>query len=173
MPAPTNETLIDAVDVADEPIATVPRGRVLKTRRNFRVAHVFVFNAAGHLLLQQLASERERHPLRWGSSVGAYLYAGEPDWAGARRRLFEELGISTQLRKRGTFPMTDEQSLKFVSLFTTRSNRPRVRERSHIKRIEYRDLGRVEADIARDPETFTPTFVHAYGFFRATQSLLQ
>lgn len=173
MPAPTKETLIDAVDAADEPIATVERGRALKTRRNFRVAHVFVFNLAGELLLQQLSSQRERHPLRWGSSVAAYLYAGEPDWAGARRRLREELGLLTQLRKHGTFPMRDGDSLKFVSLFTTPSERARVREPTHIERIEFRELSRIDSEIERDPVTFTPTFLQTYSFFRATQSLVQ
>lgn len=173
MPAPTRETLIDAVDAADEPIATVPRGRALKTRRNFRVAHIFVFNPAGELLLQQLSSQRERHALRWGSSVAAYLYAGEPDWAGARRRLHEELGLSTQLRKHGTFPMKDEGSLKFVSLFTTQSERARIRERSQIEQIEYRELGQIDSAIELDPATFTPTFLQTYKFFRATQSLVQ
>ena len=172
MPAPTKETLIDAVDAADEPIAVIERGRALKTRRNFRVAHVFVFDLAGQLLLQQLSGQRERHPLRWGSSVAAYLYAGEPDWAGARRRLREELGLSTQLRKHGTFPMRDEESLKFVSLFTTPSDHARIREPSHIERIEYRELGWIDSAIDRDPATFTPTFVQTYRFFRATQSLV-
>lgn len=173
MPAPTKETLIDAVDAADEPVATVQRGRALITRRNFRVAHVFVFNLAGQLLLQQLSRQRERHPLRWGSSVAAYLYAGEPDWAGARRRLQEELGLSTQLRKHGTFPMRDEESLKFVSLFTTQSDTPRVQEPSHIERIEYSELSQVDSVIEHDPATFTPTFLQTYRFFRATQSLVQ
>jgi isopentenyl-diphosphate Delta-isomerase len=168
VPAPTAASLIDAVDEADRPIAAVERSVVLEAAANFRVVHVFVFDGSGRLLLQQLGHNRDRNPLRWGSSVAGYLYASEADWAGARRRLFEELGLETALRKHGSVAMRDMNSTKFITLFTTVSDHAEIREPEHIERIEFRDLAVILADLGGDPESYTPTFARAFRFYWTT-----
>jgi 16S rRNA (adenine1518-N6/adenine1519-N6)-dimethyltransferase len=77
VPAPGRSTPIDRVNKADVPIGLVERGEVFEQGAAFRVVHVFVLDRRGHLLLQQLGARRDRNPLRWGSSVAAYLHAGE------------------------------------------------------------------------------------------------
>ena len=173
MPAPSPLSAVDAVDEADAPVGVAPRARVLADHLNFRTIHIFVFDSDGRLLVQQLGEQRDRHPLRWGSSVAGYVFAGEPEWAAARRRLREELGLRTKLRKHGALAIDDEHSTKFVTLFVTHSHRPQIRDGEHIQRIAFRVLTEVEADLDIRPDDFTPTFSTLFRFFRATEAMVR
>ncbi len=165
MPAPSQNTLIDAVNELDERIGSVRRGEALRKGRNFRTAHVFVLNARQELLLQRLAGGRERHPGRWGSSVAAYLFAGESYQAGAMRRTREELGLDQPLEPVGKIEMLDERSLKFVNLFVTHSDTASNREPTHISQLEFRLIGEIEQELASEPDNFTPTFAALFEVF--------
>jgi len=165
MSAPTPNTLIDAVNERDEEVGTVRRREALSQGRNFRTAHVFVVDGNERLLLQRLAPQRDRHPGRWGSSVAAYLFAGESYRDGAARRMREELGISAPLEDFGKIEMRDTESLKFVSLFIARSDFAEIREPDHISQLEYRPVGEIEAQLEEEPENFTPTFQALFSLF--------
>ncbi|HEV2858788.1 MAG TPA: NUDIX domain-containing protein [Solirubrobacterales bacterium] len=165
MPAPTTNTLIDVVNKRDEEVGTVRRGDALEQGQNFRTSHVFVLNSDGCLLLQRLAPQRDRHPGRWGSSVAAYLFAGESYYEGAARRMREELGLSADLEYLGKIKMRDIDSLKFVSLFLVRSDSAEIREPDHISQLDYRQVEEIAEHLDERPEDFTPTFVKLFGAF--------
>jgi isopentenyl-diphosphate Delta-isomerase len=165
VPAPSASSLIDQVDPEDRPVGLVPRGEVLGIGANFRTAHVFVFHN-DRLLLQQLAPTRERHPCRWGSSVAAYLSAGETYEQAAERRLAEELGLQGQLDEVGKTCMQDGRSLKFVELYMLRDGPASIREPDHIAQLRYWETAELEDAIAKDSAMFTQTFLHVYEFFR-------
>jgi isopentenyl-diphosphate delta-isomerase len=171
MPAPSLNTEITLVDAADRSIGKIERGVVLEQAAGFRVIHIFVFNPEGELLLQQLGEKRERNPLKWGSSVAGYLNVGESYVVAARRRLKEELGLSTPLVKHGSISMQDHASTKFISLYTTTASQPRIAEPGHIQAIEFWPNQKLEAELERAPESFTETFRYIYKFFRATSAL--
>jgi isopentenyl-diphosphate delta-isomerase len=164
MPAPTKTSPIDCVDDEDRPVGQVPRGEVLQLGLNFRTVHVFVFHD-DRLLLQQLAPTRDRHPERWGSSVAAYLHAGEEYDQAARRRLWEELGLEGPLQRVGKTRMEDERSLKFVELYTLFDGPAEIREPNHIEDLRYWTREELDEAIAESHESFTPTFLHVYGYF--------
>ncbi len=164
MPAPAPTSPIDCVDAEDHPVGTVPRGQVLRLGANFRTVHVFVFHD-DRLLLQQLAPSRERHPQRWGSSVAAYLHAGESYEEAARRRLDEELGIEGSPELVGKTRMEDEHSLKFVELYTLLDGPAQIREPDHIEELRYWARDELDEAIAADAQRFTPTFLHVYQYF--------
>lgn len=165
MPAPTPSSLIDRVDPKDRPIGLVPRGEVLRIGANFRTVHVFVLHD-GRLLLQQLAPTRERHPCRWGSSVAAYLFAGETYEQAAERRLAEELGLRGQLDRVGKIRMQDLYSLKFVQLYMLPDGPASIREPNHIAQLRYWETAALDDAIVGNSAMFTPTFLHVYEFFR-------
>lgn len=164
VPAPTAAGLVDAVDDRNERVGTVPRRDVFTAGTNFRTVHVLVFDDAGALLLQRLAGERDRHPLRWGSSVAGYLHAGEDYASAARRRLQEELSLTTPLRQVGITAMPDDGVTKFIGVFITRSNTARIGEPQHIAALRYWPRDQLGARLQREPELFTPSLLHVLDY---------
>jgi isopentenyldiphosphate isomerase len=170
--APTPASWLDRVDDADRPAGRVRRREVFEEKAGFRVAHVFVFDRAGRLLLQQLAPGRERHPMLWGSSVAGYLHRHEDYAEAAQRRLREELSLELPLAKHGSFRMIDDGSAKFVALFTTTGENPKIAEPEHIHRLEWWELDSLDEALRADPPRFTPTFQRVYAFYRRTRDLI-
>jgi isopentenyl-diphosphate delta-isomerase len=146
-------------------VATIERGEALERGANFRTTHIFIVNGRGDLLLQQLAVRRERHACRWGSSVAAYLHAGETYEEAAHRRLQEELGLRLALRPIGKIHMRDVNSLKFVSLFLGLDGEPAIRDHEHIADLAYWPIAEINQAIDTEPNRFTPTFRQLYEAF--------
>ena len=164
----SEEMVIDAVDQNDTPIGTIRRNEVFRQRASFRVAHDLVFNSSGELLLQQLAHTRTRHPGYWGSSVAAYLFAGEPYRAAAERRLAEELRVQGErLNYIGKTSMADEGSHKFIAVFTTIHDGPFDFDRSHIETLEFLPRHVIHELHAAGSRTFTPTFLRVLNFYES------
>jgi isopentenyl-diphosphate Delta-isomerase len=172
MPAPRQNELIDLVDAVDRPVGQIKRGVVLEQEARFRVVHIFVFNPQGKLLLQRLGRNRERNPLRWGSSVAGYLNVGESYGDAAVRRLKEELGLAdTPLIKYGSIAMQDRSSTKFITLCTTVASDPRIAEPDHIEALRFWSIPKLEQELQQKPERFTETFRYVYRFFQTTSAL--
>lgn len=165
MPAPGPTSLLDQVDDADEPIGLIERRAVFTSHAGFRVAHVFVQNQAGSLLLQQVGDSRERSPLRWGSSVAAYVYAGETYASAARRRLYEELGLRSSIAKLGGRRMADQGATKFIELFLTTAESAEIREPLHIEAVRFWSLEEINEGLEAQPDVFTETFPYVYRLF--------
>lgn len=147
--------LVDVVDELNRPVDVAPRAEVFTRRANFRTVHVLVFSTSGDVLLQELAPGRDRNPGRWGSSVAGYLFAGESYDEAARRRAQEELGITSMLRPVGVFGMDDQGVTKFVGVYTTVDDHPRVLLPDHIAAIDFRSWDSLHEDLATSPECFT------------------
>jgi isopentenyldiphosphate isomerase len=164
----SEEMVIDVVDRNDEPIGVIPRNEVFTRRANFRVAHDLIFNSSGELLVQQLAASRTRHPGDWGSSVAAYLFAGESYREAAERRLREELGIrEVPLNYIGKTSMVDEGSRKFIAVFTAIHDGPFNIDRNHIERLEFLPTDVIHELQATGSRTFTPTFLTVLSFYES------
>jgi isopentenyl-diphosphate delta-isomerase len=172
MPAPSGSALIDWVDAADAPIATVRRDQVFEQHAGFRVVHVFVFNSQGELLLQQLGRNRDRNPLTWGSSVAGYLNLGEQYLDGALRRLQEELGLSTPLTKFASVSMPDRGARKFITLYLTTASDFVIGEPDHIEGLRFESIPNIQERMLRSPNDFTETFRFLFGFYLSTLSLM-
>ena len=172
MDYPTGQ-LLDAVDDRDQVIRSVPpvpRRKVFRRHQNFRVAHLFLFNDRSQLLLQRLADSRDRHPGRWGSSVAAYVNAGEEYMHAIERRAAEEIGVQVgNLEDLGKTSMEEESGCtKFVTLF-----KGRVRgslefdiDSAHVCKVKFRPIDSILRMRSEDPSKFTPTFLHLLDFFQ-------
>jgi isopentenyl-diphosphate delta-isomerase len=156
--------LLDQVDAEDRVVGTVARKDVFRFHAGFRVVHVFLFRDKETLLLQRLASTRERHPLRWGSSVAAYLFAGEGYEEAAQRRLREELGIAgVELEPRGRTIMFDQGCRKHIMLFSGIFRGQAHPDPMHIAELREVGLNEVSRLAESDPDAFTPTFRYLLG----------
>ena len=170
-PEPGMSMLIDRVDDSDHVIGTISREQVFRAHANFRVVHVFLFDGEGRLLIQQLSLTRERNPGRWGSSVAAYLFAGEVYEEAARRRLWEELRIrDIELAVAGKTVMNDNGCRKYISLFTGTCVETLHPDPAHIASVQPVSLANVARMVTQQPEILTPTFIHVFKYFQSEQT---
>ena len=162
----TEDMLIDVVDEHDTTTGTIRRSEVLKSHVNFRVAHVFLFNRQNELLVQQLSPQRERHPGQWGSSVAAYLFAGETYAQAAQRRFSQELGAwECDLHYYGKTVLNETLGKKFISLFVATCEGPFQYDRTHIARVEFLPIFTIRRMQLNVERVFTPTFLHLLDFY--------
>ena len=163
---PGLEMTIDLVNEQDQVIGNTKRKNVLKRGENFRTVHVFVFNKRKELLLQKTSSKHPRSPLKWGSSVAGYLFAGEDYYSGAKRRLNQELGISdNKLTKICKIPMKDNLSLKFITLFTCEIDDVVYPDQNLIDKVDFIPLEEIKKLIKTSPYKFTGTFIYLFEHF--------
>jgi isopentenyl-diphosphate delta-isomerase len=161
---PSPEMPVNTVDHHDMVLGTMARKFLLSTGHNFRVAHLFLSNSAGEILLQQLARTRERHPLAWGASVACYLFAEETSEEAIHRRVVQELGCEPrEIRFVAKTVMHDVESLKFIGVFAGRVDGPFNPDPTHIERLEYVPATKIGEDLANGSRVFTPTFRHIFG----------
>lgn len=168
MPKVNEGMLIDVVDRADKPIGLMERGLIFHEHASFRVVHDLIFNSDGKLLIQQIASTRNRHPGYWGSSVAAYIFAGESYEAAANRRLGEELGVrNVVLRYLGKTSMIDEDCFKFIGVFAGNSDGPFAFDHGQIASLEFLSLPELHEQIDQRARKFTPTFLEVLKFYES------
>lgn len=151
-------TYVDVVNESDEVVDQADRAELRAQGLNFRVAHVFVFNNDGHLLLTQLGTERTNDPGAWGSSVAAHLAASEAYEAAAQRRLFEELGITSPVEFIDKLSLEERRSLKFIGLFRAEAGSYEIREPKHVAAARFVAWPAVLADVRKHPDRYAPTF---------------
>lgn len=161
---------INRVSDEDVPVGVINRRDLPRSPANFRVAHVFVFNREGEVLLQHIAKGRRSEGC-WGSSVAGYVLAGERYAAAARRKLGAELGIRNVIpRIVLKTSMPDLGATKFISLFEARGEGPFTFDTEQVMAVRFVQPEILGREIDSDPERFTATFRHLWTAFRAHQS---
>ena len=159
------EQVLDRVDGGDRVVGRVLRQDVFREKANFRVAHLLLFNKHSQVLLQRLAFSRKRHPGRWGSSVAAYVSAGEEYSDAVLRRAKQELGVEIDsLTPLGTTRMEEQNGCsKFIGVFSANWDGEIRIDQSHISQMQFADPCEVLHKCQAEPSKFTPTFLHLAG----------
>lgn len=153
------DTLLDCLDGRGRPAGQVRRKDLFKSQCGFRTVHAFVLNEEGKLLVQQIGTGHPRSPLAWGSSMAAYVHAGETYTEAAVRRLRQELGIRpVTLCFQGVVEMNDLGHLKQIGLFSLKSSGPFVLEPFHVQRVEFLSIEEILLKAESGALTVTPTF---------------
>lgn len=87
------------VNEQDEPIGAMEKMEAHKQALLHRAFSVFIFNSKGEMLLQQRADRKYHSGGLWTNACCSHPKPGEDIQAAASRRLYEELGFSTELKK--------------------------------------------------------------------------
>ena len=87
------------VNEQDEPVGTMEKMEAHQKAMLHRAFSVFIFNNKGEMLLQQRASRKYHSGGLWANACCSHPNPGEETMDAAQRRLNEELGFSTQLKK--------------------------------------------------------------------------
>ena len=87
------------VDEQDNPIGTCEKMEAHRKGLLHRAFSVFIFDAQGRMLLQQRALSKYHSGGLWTNACCSHPFPGEDNLTAATRRLQEELGFTTSLRK--------------------------------------------------------------------------
>ena len=93
------EEQVILVDDQDQQVGIMEKLEAHRKPTLHRAFSVFVFNSSGQMLLQKRAMSKYHSPGLWTNACCSHPRPGESPEAGANRRLREELGFSTDLRK--------------------------------------------------------------------------
>ena len=87
------------VDENDTPVGTMEKLEVHQKALLHRAFSIFIFNSKGEMLLHRRAKKKYHSADLWSNACCSHPRPGEDTLAAAERRLFEEMGISTTLKK--------------------------------------------------------------------------
>jgi isopentenyl-diphosphate delta-isomerase len=152
------------VDASDQPVGTLDKASCHDGEGVLhRAISVFLFNAAGQLLIQQRHRSKRLWPSFWSNSCCSHPRAGEDTAKAAARRVEEELGTSAEL----VFVYKFEYQAHFgaagsehelCSVFLGHTDTEPVINTTEIDAWRWIDTEALDRQLKAEPETFTPWF---------------
>jgi isopentenyldiphosphate isomerase len=158
------DELVDVLDDAGRPVATVTRREMRARRLPHRVVYLLVFDARGALFVHLRTATKDVYPGYWDVAIGGVLAAGESFPDGARRELAEELGIEAPLETPFPFAYADADTAVRGMVYAVRHDGPFRLQPEEIVRGEFVGLRELEARVTRD--RFCPDGLAALAEYR-------
>lgn len=97
------EEQVILVNEQDQEIGLMPKMEAHEKAVLHRAFSVFIFNSRNELMLQQRASHKYHSPDLWTNTCCSHQRHGESNIEAGKRRLFEEMGIVTELEEKTSF----------------------------------------------------------------------
>ena len=128
-----------------------------------RAFSVFLFNANGEMLLQKRAAGKYHSPNQWTNACCSHPKSGETYLDGAKRRVFEELGIETNLEEKFHFIYKADvgQNLwehELDHVFTGNFEGEFHLNPDEVSEVRYISMDNLEKEMKNNPENFTEWF---------------
>lgn len=132
-----------------------------------RAFSVFIFNSKGEMLLQQRAAGKYHSAGLWTNACCSHPRPGEDTLAAARRRLQEELGFTTELKKVFDFTYRSEfenglTEHEFDHVFIGTYDQSVHPDAGEVSDYCYRSLDEIHADLQSFPGQYTSWFRLAF-----------
>jgi len=127
-----------------------------------RAFSVFLFDAAGRMLLQRRAATKPRFGGLWSNACCSHPRPGEPTEAAAHRRLREELGVDAPLEHRFTFVYRAEDAAggwvehELDHVFVGRCDAVGTLDPAEIDEVCWVEVAELTERIADNPQAYTP-----------------
>ncbi|MFN7675952.1 isopentenyl-diphosphate Delta-isomerase [Flavobacterium sp.] len=93
------EEKVILVNEQDEPIGLMNKLEAHEKAILHRAFSVFVLNKNNEIMLQQRAHQKYHSPLLWTNTCCSHQREGETNIQAGTRRLYEEMGIKTELKE--------------------------------------------------------------------------
>jgi isopentenyl-diphosphate delta-isomerase len=126
-----------------------------------RAFSVFLFDRGGRLLLQRRSADKRLWPLYWSNSCCSHPRRGETEAEAARRRIEEELGVSTALewvfkfQYHAPFGAAGSER-ELCSVFLGRVDGPVTPNPSEVAESRWVRVEELTAALTGDPASYTP-----------------
>lgn len=155
------------VNEFDEPIGSMEKMEAHEKALLHRAFSVFLFNKKGEMLLQKRAATKYHSPSLWTNACCSHPMPGEITEQAALRRLEEELGFITSLKKAFHFTyMADfDNGLtehEFDHVFVGEYEGDMQLNPEEVSEVCYRSMADIRADIDRNPDNYTAWFIIAF-----------
>ena len=134
----------------------------LKQGELHRAFSIFIFNTQGEVLLQQRSEQKFLWPMYWSNACCSHPRVGENSEDAARRRLEQELGISTELTYLYKFEYHAEYNSigsehelcwVWVGVAEAKNISPNSNEIANLKFLSKKDL---DQELLHNPKIYTP-----------------
>lgn len=151
------------VNERDESVGTMEKMEAHHKGVLHRAFSVFIFNSRGEMLLQQRAAGKYHSAGLWTNACCSHPYPGENTADAALRRLQEELGFRTPLKKLFDFTYRTDfdnglTEHEFDHVFTGTYEGPLDLNPEEVSAVAYQDLAWIREDIRQHPEKYTSWF---------------
>jgi isopentenyl-diphosphate delta-isomerase len=161
------EQEIILVNERDEELGFMPKMEAHQRGLLHRAFSVFIFDKSGRMLLQQRAAEKYHGALLWTNACCSHPFPGEMIEDAATRRLQEELGFSTRLKKvfAFTYKADVENGLiehEFDHVFLGEYEGEIIPDEREVAAIKYYSLEEIRILLDERPGAFTVWFKLAF-----------
>jgi isopentenyl-diphosphate delta-isomerase len=155
------------VDETDVPVGQMEKMEAHEKALLHRAFSVFIFNGKGEMLLQQRAAGKYHSPGLWTNACCSHPRPGEETAAAAGRRLYEELGFTTELEELFAFTYRSEfdnglTEYEFDHVFVGFYEQAVRPDPAEISDYSYRDPEWIAADMEAHPARYTAWFLLAF-----------
>ncbi|HEX2629777.1 MAG TPA: isopentenyl-diphosphate Delta-isomerase [Chitinophagaceae bacterium] len=155
------------VDEQDAPVGVMEKMEAHQKGVLHRAFSIFIFNDRGEMLLQQRADDKYHSAGLWTNACCSHPSPGEDTIDAAHRRLQEEMGFDTELKKSFGFiyKASFENGLteyEFDHVFIGNYNDPVQFNPSEVKAVTYKSVEEIERLIEKEPQQFTAWFIIAF-----------
>lgn len=169
------DDIFDIVDCDDNVIGSAPRSLVHARGLLHRSAHVLIFTDSlpRKILLQKRSMLKDSNPGLYTTSCSGHIDSGETYDEGVVREMREETGISVSavdLTKIGKIRACTRTGNEFSFIYELRipENTEFAFSPEEVDSFEWLDVREFERRIRETPQDFTPAFICAYEFYKAS-----
>jgi isopentenyl-diphosphate Delta-isomerase len=161
------ETEVILVNEEDQPVGTMEKMEVHQQGLLHRAFSVFIFDRQGNMLLQKRAAGKYHGAGLWTNACCSHPYPGESTESAAERRLFEELGFNTPLKKAFEFvykakvenDLTEhEYDHVFIGTYEGEINP----DEEEVSDFRYVSISQIKKELEEQPGNFTSWFKIAF-----------
>ncbi|MEP6648037.1 MAG: isopentenyl-diphosphate Delta-isomerase [Saprospiraceae bacterium] len=160
-------TEVILVDAKDQAIGSRDKMEAHELGLLHRAFSIFIFNTKGEMLLQQRAMNKYHSGGLWTNACCSHPLPQEETPAAAQRRLKEELGFSTPIKKVFDFVYKAEFDnglieYEFDHVFTGEYDGPINFNKEEVKDFCYRNVSEIGQDLQSHPQKYTAWFHVAF-----------
>lgn len=151
------------VDENDEPVGLMPKLEAHEKGALHRAISVFIFNKSGELLLQQRQHDKYHSGGLWTNTCCSHPYSGEKTSEAAQRRLWQEMGIHSELNFLFSFQYSVEfdnglKENELDHIFWGISNEIPAVDKREVAAYKYVSKAALLADMQANPDSYTEWF---------------
>ena len=165
-----SEEKVILVDKNDNQVGLMPKLEAHEKGLLHRAFSIFIFNSRYELLLQKRASSKYHSGGLWTNTCCSHPRDGEDTLDAADRRLEEEMGIKTSLRKVYDFIYKAEldnqlTEHEFDHVFYGVCDRDPILNKDEAEDFKWVDMETLNNDIIKNEDNYTVWFKIAFEYF--------